>query len=515
MVTLVIVISVAGRARAREDHGQPDPYALTAWTAEKGLPPGDIFEMTQDPEGYLWLGMTSGLVRFDGSQFAIWGSGGEAPLPGLAVSALVAARNGSLWVGFGDAAGGVSRIMIGHVVGYTEHDGVSKGPVAALLEDHRGTIWAGGRGGLSTFRDERWETIGGTLGFTDAEVYSLYEDRSGTLWVGSAAGIYRRRVDRFEVVDESARYVQSFAEATDGALWVTDTHLAVRKLDARDAPDHDPTVRLPAAGWRLLHDRDGHLWVAALGGGLLRVRSGPPHAKAVIERFSYEGTIGGSPRSVFQDRDGNVWVGMRGGGLLRLSERVGAADVALDGLTNDGVRALSVDAEGNVWVATGQSLNRFSGRRRHVFSLPQIQALHTDRTGTVWASTAGGVGRLRDGQLLPLLLPQRVQWQRVMAITTDASGDLWLCSRDQGLMRWHGGALDQFEKVVGVGRGPAHPCTPIRAAGSGSDSRQAGLLCTRPVGFVSTGRRKGCRPVASPSFFRTGRERSGSAPRRA
>ena len=232
MVTLVIVISVAGRARAREDHGQPDSYALTAWTAEKGTPARRYLrDDSGSREGYLWLGMTSGLVRFDGSQFAIWGSAGETPLPGLAVSALVAARNGSLWVGFGDTAGGVSRILNGHVVGYTEHDGLSKGPVAALLEDHRGTIWAGGRGGLSTFRDERWETIGRTLGFTDAEVYSLYEDRSGTLWVGLAAGIYRRRVDRFEVVDESAKVpFQSFAEATDGALWVTDTHLAVQLM---------------------------------------------------------------------------------------------------------------------------------------------------------------------------------------------------------------------------------------------------------------------------------------------
>jgi ligand-binding sensor domain-containing protein len=252
----VAVVGVAGRAGARQDHDRPDSYALTAWTAEKGLPGGDIFEMSQDLEGYLWLGMTSGLVRLDGSEFAVWGSHGEAPLPGLAVSALVAARNGSLWVGFGDTAGGVSRIRNGRVVGYTEHDGLPKGPLATLLEDRRGAIWAGGRGGLSTFRDERWETVGSGTGFTDAEVYSLYEDRDGTLWVGSAAGVYRRRAGRFEIVDQRARYVQSFAETTDGTLWVTDTHLAVRKLDASDTPVHDPDADAPrASGARIAGDR--------------------------------------------------------------------------------------------------------------------------------------------------------------------------------------------------------------------------------------------------------------------
>ena len=109
-------------------------------------------------------------------------------------------------------------------------------------------------------------------------------------------------------------------------------------------------------------------------------------------------------------------------------------------------------------MATGHSLNKFSGQHRDVLSLPQIQALHTDRTGTLWVSTTGGVGRLRDGQFLPVLLPERVQWQRVTAITTDASGDLWICGRDQGLMRWHGGALGQFEDVHGVG---TRPCTTV------------------------------------------------------
>ena len=187
--------------------------------------------------------------------------------------------------------------------------------------------------------------------------------------------------------------MQSFAEATDHTLWVTDTQLAVRELDSHHAPDHGPEVRLPAAGWRLLRDRRGDLWVAALGGGLLRVRSGAPKTSAVIERFSYEDKIGGSPRRMFEDRDGNVWVGMRGGGLLRLSESIAVNDVELDGLTNDGVRALSVDADGNVWVATGHSLNQFSERDADRSTRCRKSRLCTPTEGgTMWVSTAGGVG---------------------------------------------------------------------------------------------------------------------------
>src|SRR6185369_5805366 len=102
----------------------------------------------------------------------------------------------------------------------------------------------------------------------------------------------------------------------------------------------------------------------------------------------------------FQDRENNIWVGMRGGGLLRVSESVVKTDLPLEGLTNDGVRALSVGSDGSVYVATGHNLNRFSSRGRTVHVLPQSLALYNERSGRMWASTAHGFGEVRDGQFV-------------------------------------------------------------------------------------------------------------------
>jgi ligand-binding sensor domain-containing protein/two-component sensor histidine kinase len=397
--------------------------------------------MTQDLDGYLWLGTSAGLVRFDGFQFVAWGSRAEPNLPGRSVPALAGSSDGSLWVGFGNA-GGVSRILNGRIVSYDARDGLPKGPVAALLEDRRGTIWVGGRGGLSTFRGDHWEPVPPDDGYPSAaEVYSLFEDQAGRIWVGSSNGIYRRRTDRFELVDADTRYVQNFAEGSDGAMWVTDSYQVAKRLGDSRALGHGPNVRLPASGWRLLHDRRGHLWVAALGGGLLRVRSSA--SKGVIERFSYESKINGSPRSLFQDRDNNVWVGMRGGGLLRLSEGLVDDNVALEGLTNDGVRALSVGGDGSVWVATGHNLNRFNRRGRTIYSLPQTLSLHNDKSGKMWAATAQGIGEIQDGAFRPLSTSPDVRWERMSSLTADSHGDLWLCSIDQGLLWWRDGKLTQ------------------------------------------------------------------------
>ncbi len=138
---------------AADVSGPPGGYALTAWTTERGLPPGDVLVITQDLDGYLWLGTTSGLARFDGLQFSLWGTHGEPALPVRSVPALTGAHDGSLWIGFGNP-GGVSRFRNGQIVHYPERDGLPRGAIAALIEDRHGTVWAGGAGGLSRFVDD-------------------------------------------------------------------------------------------------------------------------------------------------------------------------------------------------------------------------------------------------------------------------------------------------------------------------------------------------------------------------
>ena len=87
------------------------------------------------------LGTSSGLVRFDGFQFVAWGAHGEPGLLSDQVRALLVDSTGALWVGL--CSGGVTRIVRREVVHFTARDHLVC--VQALLQDRRGTIWAGAR----------------------------------------------------------------------------------------------------------------------------------------------------------------------------------------------------------------------------------------------------------------------------------------------------------------------------------------------------------------------------------
>ena len=98
---------------------------------------GNIYSIAQTPDGYLWLGTEFGLLRFDGNRSIAWQPPAGQQLPGNSVTKVLVTRDGTLWIGT-DA--GLVSWNGGKLTGYPELD---KQFVPSLLEDRKGTVWAG------------------------------------------------------------------------------------------------------------------------------------------------------------------------------------------------------------------------------------------------------------------------------------------------------------------------------------------------------------------------------------
>src|SRR3954471_13211670 len=108
-------------------------YAHAAWRAHDGLFTGSPVTVVQTRDGYVWLGTSAGLLRFDGIRFTPWRSEYGERLPSSQIRDLLAARDGSLWIA---TDGGVSRLQDERLTHYSNKTG-------PLVEDHLGTIWFG------------------------------------------------------------------------------------------------------------------------------------------------------------------------------------------------------------------------------------------------------------------------------------------------------------------------------------------------------------------------------------
>ena len=86
-------------ARAVDPNNHISQYAHTAWRGQDGIFGGTPRVLAQTADGYLWIGTTSGLVRFDGVRFVPWDPPSGEKLPSQRINSLLGATDGSLWIG--------------------------------------------------------------------------------------------------------------------------------------------------------------------------------------------------------------------------------------------------------------------------------------------------------------------------------------------------------------------------------------------------------------------------------
>lgn len=415
-------------------------YAVTSWTERDGLPLATVWAIAQDAEGYLWLGTNYGLVRFDGGRFTDWGSISPGTLPQLPVRALHVASDGTLWVGF-DNGGGVVAIRRGRVEPISRQ-GMPRS-VMALVEDRRGTLWAGTRRGLYSMRGGAWAKVTAAQGIPpDESILTTFTDSRGQFWVGAAGGLYNRKVatDDFSRVSEGG--VAGVSEHPAGSLWVSDYVSGFARLGTPSG-----ARLLSGRGYRLLHDAQRNLWVGTLGQGLWRLRDEGRDAQRSIERITVQtGLSSDGVQALLQDREGNIWVGTNEG-LNRLSEH------RLSSIVNAGlVRAVEAGGPGSMWVGTADGLSRFStpagrSRTRVGSHSAAVSTLHRDARGALWIADSDGLSVLSPGATQTVRVDRDQPLTHVTSIAADSDGRIWVLDRVRGLFRWNGRRLEMSTGV--------------------------------------------------------------------
>jgi Two component regulator propeller len=95
----------------------------TAWTEREGAPP-QVHDISQAPDGSLWLGSGEGLYRFDGFTFErVRSIDGDSPAP-TEIFCLLATSNGDLWIG--TVLNGTTLIRQGEVRRFPKFEGLPR-----------------------------------------------------------------------------------------------------------------------------------------------------------------------------------------------------------------------------------------------------------------------------------------------------------------------------------------------------------------------------------------------------
>jgi signal transduction histidine kinase/ligand-binding sensor domain-containing protein len=434
-------------------------YAHKSWKTRDRFSAGIIDSIAQSADGYLWLGTEFGLLRFDGVRAEPWDP--PSPhLPSADVSALLTARDGSLWIGTWK---GLASWKSGELKVYPQLAGLL---VRALMEDHDGTIWAGGfgyglPGKLCAIQHGNVRCYGedGTLG---NGVLGLHEDGKQRLWAGGLNGFWRwiPGPPEFHPLAAEPYGIQSIAE-DDGSLYIA-VHGRLKRFSDGTLVDAVLPANAPATdGGTVLRDRDGGYWYGTVGRGLIHAYQGN------IDTFALsDGLSGDLVSALFEDREGSIWVATTKG-VDRFSAYPVSTFSEHEGLPTDPDTSALAVRNGSVWF---NAQNRFyrldrseitSSRTRSeptapaardvqwrprtitVSGLPNHYAtplFFQDDDGRIWLASTAGVGYLERDRFVSVEgAPGGIPY----AMAGDKSGNLWISNFDAGLVHLLNGRLVQ------------------------------------------------------------------------
>mgnify|MGYP002640654645 CR=1 FL=1 len=418
---------------------------FTTYSAENGLPGMSMTAVMQDSKGFIWIGSSEGLFRYDGYNFKGYSNipGDSTSLSQNAIWEIVEDHSGILWIGTEEgglnAFNPATEVFTRYTHDPNDSTSLSDGYIMTIVEDNDHTIWVGTtKGGLSRLNrktgkfDRFINNPNDSTSISGNYIGAIYEDMNKNFWIGTRGGHGLNLFDR-----------------------ETDTFIGLHL---------DPTGEVefpPAFVTGIVEVEPGQFLISSLGRGMYKMTPNIQGDKSTIryEHIQFTHNIEGAS-SIFrivQGPLGNYWLSTWGGGMFMFDPDDFSLNQYTSGpesssLSNIFVFDIAIDRSGTLWAATDYGLNKADLRRKQFWRYEidpdlmlqeNVHKIIEGQDGTVWIAS-GGIGRINGG-IVPGEKPEIIPYVHdpkdkhslpdgtVQTIFEDSHGNLWLGMRLGGL----------------------------------------------------------------------------------
>ena len=450
LVMATALLSGSAGARGLKD------YQHIVWTEQNGAP-ADIAAFAQTTDGWLWIGSSDGLFRFDGVNFEPYPPAGHPELAHMRVVELHAADNGDLYISYFPTALAVLRRdgSFALLPAPAEFQPIS---ARAMVVDRDDSLWTIGHG-IRRYANGRWTTVESGIPWISDNFYSMLLDPEGRLWAAARTGVWRldRQRGRFDKMSD--RY-GGLAISPVGDVWLIgrDNAPSMRLAKSADGKTRPAHAGAPVASYAGQFAADGTLWVLGCPDTACLIHDVARHGADVRperdadERVaSAQGAAGQENLAILQDREGNIWVLAQNGLNQFRPKRFLVPTPNLD--LADNLYSVAADGVGQLWIA-----ERWSGKLWRMGSdgLPvvepgaPVQLLASGRDGALLKANARQITRMLGTKVETITLPPMPEGtpaNHLLFGLLDDGKRIWTAAEGIGAIAWSDGKWQTSAEV--------------------------------------------------------------------
>ena len=443
---------------------------MRTWSKQQGLPDDSVTAVLQTRDGYLWVGTSSGLARFDGLKFILMSPQYWKTNAPLSITALCEDSKGRLWIGTQDNS---LLYCEDGVVKWFEFRLSDSPTINSIAEDAQGVLWLGTPSGLVRLEGNNISNLTTRDGLPNDFVSNVHVARSGVLWITTRGGMCQFKNGRLEPypfqTDSPGRNPESLGVYEDrrGKIWAFGDTYLVNLTDNKHLNHFGGGDARSTRIWSLCEGRDGELWIGTSGKGLYCFAE-----DKFVPVTIHNGELTSDVRAICEDRQGNLWLGTYGDGLVRLQRRNTRAIDINTGLPNRPPVCLAASPQGRTWVgldraglyeSTGGGFEPFTNG---TVAGPQnlVSTLCVAANSNLWVGTPGaGLFCLAKPRSMHLTTADGLSDNNILSLATDPDGALWVGTAAR-LHRITNGVISSFGTAEGL---PDEPVTAIIARRAG------------------------------------------------
>ncbi len=374
------------------------------------------------------------------------------------VYSVIQDHKGYLW--FGTRGGGLSRFDGQNFESFTDRQGLVNNYIYSLKEDQKHLLWIGTNDGLSSYNGKKIRTYKHPEYRNHFAVFGLTLDSDQKLWLATNHGVFTVKGDSLVSMNQLLGIedgtVNAIFSDSKGILWLgTGSGLfsSERTGNKRILVNHGKRSRVMRNAITCIkEDQKGKIWIGTYGDGAY-VYNRKDYYRVDLNHELYKQTV----FDIFFDEANVCWIATLTAGLIQYDQKTKefTAYTEKNGLGNNHVRSIIKDNWGDLWIGTsGGGVSQFAGKLFSHYSVSAglggnfIYSIYRDRSNKLWFGTSqNGVSIYDNGTFSQLNIQNGFEAIKVKAIIEDDESLMYFGTEGQGIGMLSAGGFSWLDET--------------------------------------------------------------------